>query len=88
MLFLSSQGIPKEIMTYFSVPQGSNSGAIISPCVCVCLMQLMLGMYWLDADVLVWVRSQALRGVLPGKIPWYAYVGGQAVFSSTGLGLR
>lgn len=40
-------------MMYFSVLQGSKSRVIISPF--VSLMQLMLSMDWLDADVLVWV---------------------------------
>lgn len=35
MLFLSLQGIPKEIVMRFSVPQGRNSRAIVSPHVCV-----------------------------------------------------
>lgn len=72
---------------YFSVPQGSNSRAIISLCVCVPHAagagHGLAGCRGLDVGL-----KQTLRGVLPGKIPWYAYMGGWAVFSSIRLGLR
>lgn len=88
MLFLSSQGIPKEITTYFSEPQGSNSGAIISSCVCVPHAadagHVLAGCRCFGLGLKLGIKGHAAMG----KIPWYAYIGGQAVFSSTGLGLR
>ena len=43
-------------------------------------MCLMLDTIWMDADLLIWVFRQPLRGMLPGTVPQPVYIGSQAVF--------
>lgn len=57
-----------------------------SPHIFMYLMLLMLGMFSMDADVLVWVCGQPHKHVLPGTILQSIYAGSQADSSSTGPG--